>query len=68
MAENEDRAGERVWQAMPAGTRDALTRDLPPADLRTLLLAVARARAGQVTPAEATPNWATAGSPAGPRS
>ena len=57
MAENEDQAGERVWQAMPAGAREALTRDLPPADLRTLLLAVARARAGQVTPAQVMRRW-----------
>jgi hypothetical protein len=44
-------------QAMPAGTREALTRRLPPADLQTLLLAVARARAGQVTPADVMRRW-----------
>jgi len=26
MPDNEDQAGERVWQALPAGTREALTR------------------------------------------
>ena len=57
MPDNEDQAGERVWQALPAGTREALTRDLPPADLRTLLLAVSRARAGQVTPADVMRRW-----------
>ncbi len=56
MPDNEDRAGERVWQAVPAGTREALTR-LPPTDLQTLLIAVARARAAQVTPADVMRRW-----------
>lgn len=37
----EDRAGERVWRALPASTRAALERGLPPTDLQTLLIAVA---------------------------
>jgi hypothetical protein len=55
MPGNRDR--ERGWQAMPAGTREALTRRLPPADLRTLLIGVARARAKQVTPADVMRQW-----------
>jgi hypothetical protein len=57
MPGSEDRAAERIWRAMPAGTRDALTRDLPPTDLQTLLIAVARARAGQITPADVMRRW-----------
>jgi hypothetical protein len=57
MSDNEDRAGERIWRAMPAGVREALTRRLPQADLRTLLLAVARERAAQVTPADVMRSW-----------
>ncbi len=57
MPDNEDRAGERVWQAMPAGAREALTRRLPPTDLQTLLIAVARERAAQVTPADVMRRW-----------
>jgi hypothetical protein len=56
MADNEDRTGERVWRAMPAGSREALTR-LPPADLQTLLIDVSRARAAQVTPAGVMRRW-----------
>lgn len=57
MADSEEQAGERVWRAVPPGTREALTRDLPPTDLRTLLLAVARDRASQVTPADVMRRW-----------
>jgi hypothetical protein len=57
MADTEDQAGERIWRAMPAGTREALTRDLPQADLQTLLIAVTRARADQVTPAGVLRRW-----------
>ena len=56
MADNEDLAGERVWRAMPAGTREALIR-LPAADLQTLLIDVSRARAGQATPADVMRRW-----------
>ncbi len=57
MPDSEDRAEERIWQAMPAGAREALTRDLPPTDLQTLLIAVARARADQATPADLMRRW-----------
>ena len=57
MPGSEDRAAERIWRAMPAGTREALTRDLPPTDLQTLLIAVARARADQTTPADVMRRW-----------
>src|SRR5580692_6542460 len=57
MADSEDRIAERVWRAMPAGSREALTRDLPPTDLQTLLIAVARARADRVTAADVMRRW-----------
>ncbi|MGD0700161.1 MAG: hypothetical protein ABSA02_09790 [Trebonia sp.] len=57
MPDGEDRAVERVWRAMPAGSREALTRDLPPTDLQTLLIAVARARADRVTQADVMRRW-----------
>jgi hypothetical protein len=57
MPDSEDRAAERVWRALPAGTREALTRGLPPTDLQTLLIAVARARADQATPAGVMSRW-----------
>lgn len=57
MRDTEDQIAERVWRAMPAGSREALTRDLPPADLQTLLIAVARARADRVTPADVMRRW-----------
>lgn len=46
----------RVWAALPAGSRGALAR-LPAADLRTLLLAVARDRAADVRPADVLRRW-----------
>lgn len=49
-------AERRVWAAMPAGTRDALA-GLPSADLRTLLLTVARDRAATVRPADVVRRW-----------
>ena len=57
MPDSKDRAEERIWRAMPAGTREALARDLPPTDLQTLLIAMARARAGQITPADVMRRW-----------
>ncbi len=57
MPDSEDQVAERVWRAMPAGSREALTRDLPPTDLQTLLIAVARARAERVTPADVMRRW-----------
>ncbi|MFE0526306.1 hypothetical protein ACFW0V_01790 [Micromonospora parva] len=49
-------AERRVWAAMPAGTRTALG-GLSGADLRTLLLAVARDRAAAVPPSEVVRRW-----------
>ncbi|MER7587591.1 hypothetical protein ABTW72_08635 [Micromonospora sp. NPDC127501] len=49
-------AERRVWAAMPAGTRTALA-GLSGADLRTLLLAVARDRAAAVRPSEVVRRW-----------
>src|SRR6185437_512624 len=52
MPEQYDRAAERIWRALPAGTRDALERGLPRTDLQSLLIDVARTRASQATPAD----------------
>ncbi|MEU5724470.1 hypothetical protein ABZ783_21940 [Micromonospora sp. NPDC047738] len=49
-------AERRVWAALPAGTRAALA-GLPAADLRTLLLTVARDRAAAVRPADVLRRW-----------
>ncbi|KOX10570.1 hypothetical protein ADK66_08765 [Micromonospora sp. NRRL B-16802] len=49
-------AERRVWAAVPAGTRAALT-GLSGADLRTLLLGVARDRAATVHPADVVRRW-----------
>lgn len=57
MPEQPDRAAGRIWRGMPAGTREALERELPRTDLQTLLIEVARARAGQVTPADLMRRW-----------
>lgn len=54
-----DPAAERVWRAMPPGARQVLEQDLPPTDLQTLLIAVARARAGRVTAADVMRRWRT---------
>ncbi len=57
MPDSDERAAERVWRDLPAGTRQALERALPPTDLQTLLIAVARTRAGQVTAADVMRRW-----------
>lgn len=46
-----------MWQRLPPGGREVLESDLAATDLQTLLLAVARARAGGVTPAGLTRRW-----------
>ncbi|MER7333161.1 MULTISPECIES: hypothetical protein [unclassified Micromonospora] len=51
-----DDAERRVWGRLPDGARAALA-GLPPADLRTLLLAVARDRAAAVRPADLVRRW-----------
>ncbi|MGC5329023.1 hypothetical protein [Micromonospora sp. DT62] len=53
-----DDAQRRVWSRLPDGTRSALA-GLSPADLRTLLLAVARDRAAAVRPADLVRRWRT---------
>lgn len=50
-------AERRVWAELPAGARAALESGLSPADLRTVLLSVARHRAGAVDPAELVRRW-----------
>ena len=57
MPDSEDPPAERIWRALPAGTREALTRGLPPTDLQTLLIAVAEARADQTTAADVMRRW-----------
>ncbi|MGK5522256.1 hypothetical protein ACSNN9_23265, partial [Micromonospora sp. URMC 107] len=53
-----DDAERRVWERLPDGARAALA-GLAPADLRTLLLAVARDRAAAVRPADLVRRWRT---------
>ncbi|MFG3700235.1 hypothetical protein ACGF5C_20270 [Micromonospora sp. NPDC047620] len=53
-----DDAERRVWGRLPGGARAALAR-LAPADLRTLLLAVARDRAAAARPADLVRRWRT---------
>ncbi|WP_214405712.1 hypothetical protein [Pseudonocardia lacus] len=48
---------ERVWRALDDDPRAALTSRLPPTDLQTLLLDVARARARRVSPARVARRW-----------
>jgi hypothetical protein len=50
-------AERRVWGAVPIETRHALETGLAPSDLQTLLMAVARARAGKVTAARVLQRW-----------
>lgn len=57
MSDRDNRAAERVWRALPAGTREALERRLPPTDLQSLLIAVAEARASQATAANVMRRW-----------
>jgi hypothetical protein len=51
-------AVERVWQALSAESREALTTGMTPTDLQTLLLSVSRARARQVGTARLMRRWA----------
>jgi hypothetical protein len=57
MPHTDDPAADRIWRTLPPGTRAALERDLPPTDLQTLLIAVVRARASQVTAADVLRRW-----------
>lgn len=47
----------RVWRQLEQAPRQALERDLAPADLQALLLDVTRRRAASVTPARLTQRW-----------
>jgi hypothetical protein len=51
-------AERRVWARLPDGSQQALS-DLPPTDLQTLLLSVARTRASRVRPAHLLRRWRT---------
>ena len=50
-------AERRVWDLVAPEARQALESGLPPTDLQTLLMAVANARAGQVTAARLMRRW-----------
>ncbi|MEV6348120.1 hypothetical protein [Actinoplanes sp. NPDC051851] len=49
-------AERRVWNRLPSGTRDALL-GLPPTDLQTLLLSVAKSRASRIRPQHLLRRW-----------
>jgi hypothetical protein len=51
------RAESRISRELPAGTLDALETRLSPTSLRTLLMAVARARSERVRPADLIDRW-----------
>ena len=48
---------DRVWAELPVDARRALEVELPPADLRSLQLDLARTRAAEVTPADVMRQW-----------
>jgi hypothetical protein len=50
-------AEERVWGVVSAEARRVLESDLAPTDLQTLLMAVARVRAGKVSAARVLQRW-----------
>jgi len=49
----------RIWSRLPDGARRALTEELSPTDLQSLLLDVTRQRAKAVRPARLTQRWAS---------
>jgi len=55
---SDESARRRVWAAFPPAAEAALRSGLPPTDLQTLLLDVARSRAAAVTPARLLRRWA----------
>lgn len=57
MSGSQAHPADRVWRSLPAGTRDALEHDLPPTELQTLLIAVAKARADRITAAAVMRRW-----------
>jgi hypothetical protein len=50
-------AQDRIWAEFDPDARAALEQELIPTDLQTLLLAVSRARAAEVTPARLMRRW-----------
>lgn len=50
-------AQRRVWARLPQGVRAALAERLPPTDLQSVLLDVAKTRAQAVTPADLVRRW-----------
>lgn len=56
-AAGSSKAVERVWRALSAEVREALTVGMRPTDLQTLLLSVAQARAQQVDAARLMRQW-----------
>ena len=46
-----------MWAELPVDARRALEVELPPADLRSLQLDLARTRAAEVTPADVMRQW-----------
>ncbi len=48
---------ERIWRVVATAPRAALEQQLSPTDLQSLLLGVARTRAGRVTPARVVRRW-----------
>jgi hypothetical protein len=50
-------AAERVWRSMPDDVREKLAAGLPPTDLQSLLIDLARARAEHVGPADLVARW-----------
>lgn len=57
MTDDRPRPADRVWRRLPDGARPLLEDGLPGADLRTLLLDVAAARAATARPADVLAQW-----------
>ena len=57
MGSDRKTATERVWAELPVDARRALEVELPPNDLRSLQLDLARTRAAEVTPADVMRQW-----------
>lgn len=57
MTDDRPRPADRVWRRLPDGARPLLEDGLPGADLRTLLLDVAAARAAAARPADVLAQW-----------
>ncbi len=53
------RAERRVFGELPVGARERLEAGLSPADLRTLFIAVTRARASRIAPSDVLHRWSS---------